>query len=47
MLIKEYYDNDTNTAQSITWADFKTQLEDELVITATVDLKPHFLFMGA
>lgn len=42
-----YYDNDTNTAQSITWADFKTQLEDELVVTATVDLKPHFLFMGA
>ena len=27
-----YYDNDTNTAQSITWADFKTQLEDDDII---------------
>ena len=42
-----YYDNNTDTAQSITYAELKDKLETELVITAAVDYKPHFLFMGA
>ena len=41
-----YYDNNTDTAQSITYADLLTQLENDLVVTATTDYKTVFLFQG-
>ena len=39
-----YYDNNTDTAQSITYADLLTQLEKD--ITLPTDYKITFLFQG-
>lgn len=39
-----YYDNNTDTAQSITYADLLTQLETD--ITLPTDYKITFLFQG-
>lgn len=39
-----YYDNNTDTAQSITYADLLTQLETD--ITLPTDYKTVFLFQG-
>jgi hypothetical protein len=41
-----YFDNNTDIAQTISYSDLKTQLESELVVTATADLKPTYMLMG-